>query len=90
MGHIQNFDCVHYGLVHRRGCLLLLGGQRIIPGQTPVRALVDTMLLYDLRNQRVIMLNDRIPSPRLVDSCAKITIEKKFLVNEYAEPSNKS
>lgn len=86
MGHIQNFDCVHYGLVHRRGCLLLLGGQRIIPGPSPVRALVDTMLLYDVRNQRVIMLNDRIPSPRLVDSCAKITIEKKFLVTEYTDP----
>ncbi|KAK3753419.1 hypothetical protein RRG08_056312 [Elysia crispata] len=86
MGHIQNFDCVHYGLVHRRGCLLLMGGQRIIPGPQPVRALVDSMLLYDVRNQRVIMLNDRIPSPRLVDSCAKITIEKKFLVTEYTDP----
>ncbi|KAI8781548.1 kelch-like protein 24 [Biomphalaria glabrata] len=85
MGHIQNFDCVHYGLVHRRGCLLLLGGQRIIPGPNPVRALVDTMLLYDVRNQRVIMLNDKIPTPRLVDSCAKVTIEKKFLVTEFVE-----
>lgn len=86
MGHIQNFDCVHYGLVHRRGCLLLLGGQRIIPGPSPVRTLVDSMLLYDVRNQRVIMLNDRIPSPRLVDSCAKITIERKYLVTEFTDP----
>lgn len=63
--------------MHRRGILYILGGQKIGPG--PSRALCDAMIKFDTRNNVAMTIQDRVPTPRLLDSCAKITIDKKFL-----------
>ncbi|KAK7101410.1 hypothetical protein V1264_019796 [Littorina saxatilis] len=80
VGHIKNFDRVHFGLVHRRGILYVLGGQKVGPG--PSRALCDAMIRFDTRSNVAMTIQDRVPTPRLLDSCAKITIDKKFLQKE--------
>nr|KAG5702248.1 hypothetical protein BaRGS_030603 [Batillaria attramentaria] len=80
VGQIKNFDRVHFGLVHRRGILYVLGGQKVGPG--PSRALCDAMIKFDTRNSVAMTIPDRVPTPRLLDSCAKITIDKKFLQKE--------
>ena len=80
VGQIKNFDRVHFGLVHRRGILYILGGQKVGPG--PSRALCDAMIKFDTHNNVAMTIQDRVPTPRLLDSCAKITLEKKFLLKE--------
>ncbi|KAL8599588.1 hypothetical protein ACOMHN_065197 [Nucella lapillus] len=80
VGQIKNFDRVHFGLVHRRGILYVLGGQKVGPG--PSRALCDAMIRFDTRNSVAMTIQDRVPTPRLLDSCAKITIDRKFLLKE--------
>ena len=82
VGQIKNFDRVHFGLVHRRGVLYVLGGQKVGPG--PSRALCDAMMKFDTRNNVAMTISDRVPTPRLLDSCAKITIDRKFLQKESA------
>lgn len=37
------------------------------------------MIKFDTRNNVAMTIQDRVPTPRLLDSCAKITIDKKFL-----------
>lgn len=88
VGQIKNFDRVHFGLVHRRGILYVLGGQKVGPG--PSRALCDAMIKYDTRSNVAMTISDRVPTPRLLDSCAKITIDKKFLQKDLITESPSS
>ncbi|XP_076447747.1 kelch-like protein 24 [Babylonia areolata] len=78
VGEIKNFDRVHFGMVHRRGILYVLGGQKIGPS----RALCDAMMTFDIHTNVARTIQDRVPTPRLLDSCAKITVDKKFLSKE--------
>lgn len=88
VGQIKNFDRVHFGLVHRRGVLYVMGGQKVGPG--PSRALCDAMIKFDTRNNVAMAIQDRVPTPRLLDSCAKISIDKKFLIKENIVDNPKS
>ncbi|XP_067683137.1 kelch-like protein 24 [Haliotis asinina] len=82
IGVIKTFERVHFGLIHRQGSLVLLGGQEVNEG--PNRPLCDAMMKFDIKNRTSLNMSDRIPSARLLDSCAKITIDKKFLTEEDA------
>ena len=82
VGSISGFERVHFGLIHRRGSLVLIGG--LAAGTDPTRDLCDSMIRYDIMTNTSEKMQDKIPSPRLIDSCAKIIIDKKFLVEEDA------
>ncbi|XP_041348058.1 kelch-like protein 6 [Gigantopelta aegis] len=82
VGTIPGFERVHFGLIHRRGTLVLLGG--LAAGSDPNRDLCDSMIRYDIETNSSEKLPDKIPSPRLIDSCAKIIIDKKFLEEDDA------
>ncbi|KAL8588071.1 hypothetical protein ACOMHN_067317 [Nucella lapillus] len=80
VGQIKDFDRVHFGMVHWRGTLYILGGQKIGPS----RALCDAMITFDIRTNVSRTIQDRVPTPRLMDSCAKIMLDKKFLTKEVS------
>ena len=48
-------------------------------GHGPSRVLCDAMITFNIRTNETAVMSDRVPTPRLLDTCAKITIEKKFL-----------
>lgn len=80
MGQIKHFDRVHFGMVQWRGILYVLGGQKI----GPCHALCDAMMTFDIRTNVARTIQDRVPTPRLLDSCAKIMLDKKFLNKEVS------
>lgn len=76
VGVIPSFKRIHYGAVHYKGDIVIVGGE------TLNLMLCGTVLRYSPTKNVRQDLRIAMPTPRIVDSCVKIAIQKKFL-GEY-------
>ncbi|ESP04945.1 hypothetical protein LOTGIDRAFT_109572 [Lottia gigantea] len=83
VSRIPKFERVHFGLLHLQGYLYIMGGQYVSGPDS--RALCDLIGRFDTRTNTYCQLSERLPSARLLDSCAKISVEKKFLIEEHLD-----
>ncbi|XP_033726029.1 kelch-like protein 6 isoform X1 [Pecten maximus] len=81
VGQLTAFQRIHFGVIHFQGNVLVLGGE------IDTNTLCDDMIMFDPTTSGCKKLLDTLPAPRLIDSCVKTAVKKKFLqIPEEPDP----
>lgn len=81
VGQLTAFQRIHFGVIHYQGNVLVLGGE------IDTNTLCDDMIMFDPTTSGCKKLQDTLPAPRLIDSCVKTVVKKKYLqVQDEPDP----
>lgn len=73
VGQLTAFQRIHFGVIHHHGNVIVLGGE------IDTTTLCQDMIMFDPTTSGCKKLEDTLPAPRLIDSCVKTAVRKKFL-----------
>lgn len=79
VGTVKSFRRIHYGAVQYRGNIFIVGGEN------EDTSLTREMIVFKTETGEAEKARVPLPNARLIDSCVKIAINKKFLVDERTE-----
>ena len=79
VGTVKSFRRIHYGAVQYRGHIYIVGGEN------EDTTLTRDMIVFDVESGDAEKSSVPLPNARLIDSCVKIAINKRFLVEESTE-----
>ena len=79
LGVVKSFRRIHYGAVQFRGNIYIVGGEN------EDTSLTKEMIIFDPEKGEASKNGVPLPNPRLIDSCVKIAINRKFLTDEKTE-----
>lgn len=79
LGVVKSFRRIHYGAVQYRGNIYIVGGEN------EDTSLTKEMIIFNPEKGEASKNGVPLPNPRLIDSCVKIAINKKFLTEEKAD-----
>ena len=79
VGTVKSFRRIHYGAVQYRGSIYIVGGEN------EDTSLTREMIVFKIENGEADKATVPLPNARLIDSCVKIAINKRFLNEERLE-----
>ncbi|XP_045214913.1 kelch-like protein 24 isoform X1 [Mercenaria mercenaria] len=79
VGTVKSFRRIHYGAVQYRGNIFIVGGEN------EDTSLTREMIVFKTERGEAEKARVPLPNARLIDSCVKIALNKKFLVDEKNE-----
>lgn len=79
VGTVKSFRRIHYGAVQYRGSIFIVGGEN------EDTSLTREMIVFKTENGEAEKARVPLPNARLIDSCVKIAINKKFLIDDKTE-----
>ncbi|KAL4240322.1 Kelch repeat and BTB [Mactra antiquata] len=79
VGTVKAFRRIHYGAVQYRGNIYIVGGEN------EDTSLTCEMIIFKTESGEAEKARVPLPNPRLIDSCVKIAINKKFLIDEKSD-----
>lgn len=79
IGTVKSFRRIHYGAVQYRGNIFIVGGEN------EDTSLTREMIVFKTDRGEAEKSRVPLPNARLIDSCVKIAINKKFLLEEKSE-----
>lgn len=84
VGTVKSFRRIHYGAVQYRGSIYIVGGEN------EDTSLTREMIVFKIENGEADKAPVPLPNARLIDSCVKIAINKRFLCEERLEDDDQT
>jgi len=79
VGTVKSFRRIHYGAVQYRGNIFIVGGEN------EDTSLTREVIVFKTENGDSEKARTPLPNARLIDSCVKIAINKRFLCEDQPE-----
>ncbi|WAQ96762.1 KLHL6-like protein [Mya arenaria] len=79
VGTVKSFRRIHYGAVQYRGSIFIVGGEN------EDTSLTREMILFKTESGESEKARVPLPNARLIDSCVKIAINRRFLTEEKTD-----
>lgn len=79
VGTVKSFRRIHYGAVQYRGSIYIVGGEN------EDTSLTREMIVFKTDNGEADKARVPLPNARLIDSCVKTAINKKYLQDDKAD-----